>query len=213
MEAFKDVRAILLIIGFLAAIGFIIFGVIVGIKRFFRNAPRINYSNLQSEQPETVPRTEGSSHNTFESPSHPCDICSQTIHQPDGFCLTTRQVVSTPAYWQGNLKIFDAMSNTIGKGDDMDLIRAILPSLKSVADSDTPWIVCQNCIGLFSVDRAQMHEYAVLWWQSSKSFEPPGNGSVSVSEIRLPTDKYRWAEVINLLIRDDVRLETFERPK
>lgn len=139
--------------------------------------------------------------------SHLCDVCSHiTIHEPEGYCLITAQIVSCPAYWERPLQMIIGLEGN--NCSEKDLIMTVLPMVQMCADSPTPWVVCENCIRMFSVDCEQTHEYAVRWWRSGKKFEPPGNGPVPANEVQLPTDKYQWAEAVNAAIWHAVRIET-----
>lgn len=116
-----------------------------------------------------------------------CDICNGKITAPDGYLLTTRQVVSTPAYWQHYYRTHQSEFTGLGVYSFTDfcsnpLLRPAV--IQTMAGQRTPWMVCGNCIAMFAVDHNQMHEFAEKWWQD-KSFQPPGTGAASTLDVNM----------------------------
>jgi hypothetical protein len=54
---------------------------------------------------------------------------------------------------------------------------------KSMAEQATNWMVCDRCIGLFNVNSGEARDYARRWWESKKTFNPPGTGAVPLSAV------------------------------
>jgi len=116
-----------------------------------------------------------------------CDICNGKVTSPDGYLLTTREVVSTPAYWQHYYQYhkgeFDVLGVLSFDGFCQNpLLRA--SCVNAVAGQRTPWMVCENCISKFAVDREKTRAYARQWWQN-RAFQPPGNGPAALSEVNM----------------------------
>jgi len=117
-----------------------------------------------------------------------CDVCMNEIPEPDGFLLTTRQVVSAPAYWDY------VLSHQLSYIEDLpnsDSARGVL--IEKQANQSNPWIVCGKCAQMLGVDLRETGEYAKQWWKSGKRFAPPGSGPVPLSAVRA----YRVSEQID----------------
>lgn len=86
-----------------------------------------------------------------------CDICGAMIDKPDGYQLTTQQVVRSPRFWRDyyerNRQEFVAMG--ISSYDDLRLSPKRATGAEEIAGEEAPWLVCKRCIQLFDVDRAQ----------------------------------------------------------
>ena len=116
-----------------------------------------------------------------------CDICNGKVTSPDGYLLTTKEVVSTPKYWQHYYRYHKGEFKAMGVLSFEDfchnpLMRA--SCVNTVAGQRTPWMACENCISMFDVDREKTRVYARQWWQN-KAFQPPGNGPALLSEINM----------------------------
>ena len=116
-----------------------------------------------------------------------CDVCNGKVTSPDGYLLTTREVVSTPAYWQHYYQYHNSQFVTLGVLSYEGFCRnprLRVSCVNAVAGQRTPWMVCENCISKFAVDREKARSYAMQWWQD-KAFQPPGTGPASLSEVNL----------------------------
>jgi hypothetical protein len=116
-----------------------------------------------------------------------CDVCDAPMHSPEGFLLITRQVVSSPAYWQHYFAFHRGEFSTLGVST-FEAFRAN-PLLRQtcvngVAGQRTPWMVCAACIHLFPVDGEKAGAYARQWWQDH-TFQPPGCGPASPADVNL----------------------------
>lgn len=139
--------------------------------------------SVQSSQPQ---------HDEVVVESGVCDICNRKVPSPDGYLLTTREVVSTPKYWQHYYQYHRAGFQSIGVSSYEDFCRHSLLRLScgdALAGQQTPWIVCENCIAMFDVDREKTRGYAKQWWQSRRAFQPPGTGSAPLSAINMGDGK------------------------
>lgn len=140
------------------------------------------------EEPPTSVQPSQPRHDEAISESGVCDVCSRKVSSPDGYLLTTREVVSTPKYWQHYYQYHKDEFVSMGVSSYQDFCRN--PLLRAscgemLANQQTPWLVCENCISMFNVDRERARSYAKQWWQSRRTFQPPGTGPAPVSAINM----------------------------
>lgn len=116
-----------------------------------------------------------------------CDICNGKVTSPDGYLLTTKEVISTPRYWRHYYQYHKSQLVSMGVLSYEDFCRNPLlraSFVNAVAGQRTPWMTCENCISMFEVDREKARAYAKQWWQK-KTFQPPGTGPASLFEINM----------------------------
>lgn len=109
-----------------------------------------------------------------------CDVCNANLESPNGYLLTTRQVVSNPAYWE---KAFSRLHELAPLGANVELLKGGLAEKQ--AKQVNPWLLCADCAGLLGLATPEAREYARVWWSSGETFVPPGSGPVLLSEVRL----------------------------
>ncbi len=117
-----------------------------------------------------------------------CDICDTKVSRPNGYLLTTREVVSTPNYWQHYYQYHKDEFAFMGVNSYRDFCHNTLlrtSCCQALAGQRTPWIVCDKCISMFNADRKKTRNYAKKWWESSRTFQPPGTGPAPLSEIKM----------------------------
>jgi hypothetical protein len=115
-----------------------------------------------------------------------CDVCSKTIGDGEGYLLTTGQVVSTPAYFKHAFSSQEEMTYLMGVPLDDSFKTAFA---RRMAAQTEPWLICDACIGLFAVDKAETRRYATRWYQSGGTFRPPGTGPAALSQVNLGDGK------------------------
>ncbi len=120
-----------------------------------------------------------------------CDVCNAQIPWAERYnthLLTTRQVVSSPKYWEWRLRLAIAMAESMtwfGRLSKRQIQELKAREAVSGAASSSPWVVCGKCIELFSVDEASSREYAVRWFESAGDFVPPGSGAVDIADVNM----------------------------
>jgi hypothetical protein len=139
------------------------------------------------ESPSTVQASQRR-HEEVVVESGCCDICSTRVSSPDGYLLTTREVVSSPKYWQHYYQVHKSEFESMGVLSYEGFCRN--PLLRTtcgevLAGQRTPWMVCENCISMFDIDCEKARSYAKQWWQSGKTFRPLGTGSAPSSVINM----------------------------
>jgi len=108
-----------------------------------------------------------------------CDVCSANLESPNGYLLTTRQVVSNPAYWE---KAFSRIGDLAALGANAQFLKGGLAEQQ--ASQTKPWLLCADCAGRLGLATPEAREFARLWWSSGETFVPPGSGPVPLSEVR-----------------------------
>ena len=107
-----------------------------------------------------------------------CDVCLRKMQPGEGYVLTTRQVVTVPAYWRwlfenGPVPVSAMPRETAGK--------MLEQLIRQQCGQVTGWMTCERCITRFPhVDRNQAREYAAEFWrpEGEPKYSPPGGGPV-----------------------------------
>jgi len=107
-----------------------------------------------------------------------CDVCNKELAEKEGYLLTTEQAVSNPAYWKKALA--RPASIMLARVTSDESAKAQLAS--QMASQTAPWLVCDDCIGIFDVNRNETRQYALRWYDSHGTFSPPGSGAPSLSK-------------------------------
>jgi hypothetical protein len=139
-----------------------------------------------------------------------CDVCNKELGEREGYLLTTLEVVSTPGYWK---KAFSgsmgAMMSAFGMSDDAS--KAQLAS--QMASQTTPWMICDQCIGIFPVDKGKTRQYALRWYDSGGTFAPPGSGPAPLSKVNMGDGKVYMQGGSPEAMRLADRLRSAQAPK
>ncbi len=99
-----------------------------------------------------------------------CDICDYKIEEPEGYLLTTKAIVTNEGYWKKVLPgLIEKVRYYKGKEFSPIYFQMIIADL---ASNDTPWIICEKCSSMFSIDLNQAREKACKWWLTGQ----PGSG-------------------------------------
>ncbi|MCH7727189.1 MAG: hypothetical protein IH991_12025 [Planctomycetes bacterium] len=101
-----------------------------------------------------------------------CDVCGIGVFESAGYLLTTRQVVSTPAYWRSYYRQHEArfrQADVMSYTEFCNAGEIRQACCKGIAAQTTPWMVCERCIGMFKVDRSKTRDYALKWWAGGKT--------------------------------------------
>lgn len=115
-----------------------------------------------------------------------CDVCNKDMRAKEGYLLTTLEVVSTPAYWKKALSgPMGTMMGALGMSGDSG--KAQYASM--MASQKNPWVICNECIGLFNVDKNRSRNYAIRWYESGGTFSPPGSGAAPLSSVDMGDGK------------------------
>ena len=164
--------------------------------------PATGWTLVEETQPKA--ETPTARHGESVSESGVCDICSQKVSRPDGYLLTTRDVVSAPAYWQHYYRHHRSELVGMGVSSFADFCRNQLvrtSCAEALARQSTPWIVCERCIQMFAVDLDQARSYARQWWESGRNYSPPGTGPAPLSSVNMGDGKAMFSS-------SDVRVQS-----
>jgi len=151
------------------------------------------YLGVPSEKPaegQATPQPTAASEEPSPSPKPQqaqCDICNAVVPESGGYQLTTTQVVRSPRFWRDYYQRHQGEFAAMGMPSYDALLRS--PARTTVAEQiardATPWLVCEKCIHHFDVNREQARAYAWQWWESGRTFSPPGTGPASLSKVRM----------------------------
>lgn len=112
-----------------------------------------------------------------------CDNCNSLSVPEETYLLTTAQVVSSEAFWEQVLTQSPEIHARDPHGDNWS------EYVRRMADSPTPWQICQQCISLFEgVDRGAARQYSIACKR------PPGTGPASLETAGLAA-AYAWTKV------------------
>jgi hypothetical protein len=109
-----------------------------------------------------------------------CDICSKTMSKGEGYTLTTKQVVTVPAYWT---RAFMGAAGAVSIMPAEMVQQVFEQQLRQQCGQTTGWLTCEDCIAKFpEVDRDQARAYAQEFWSKGDgNHSPPGGGAVDPS--------------------------------
>ncbi|TVQ04895.1 MAG: hypothetical protein EA381_00035 [Planctomycetaceae bacterium] len=124
----------------------------------------------------------------------PCNACGRELSSPDGYLLTTKEVVGSQRFWQHyfHQRYDDLGSRLIYNYRDFSRDKSIREFyVDPLAAQKKPWLFCGECVRMFSIDRKRAQFHAKLWWESDQTFSPPGNGAAPAAAINLRGPWYR----------------------
>src|SRR5260370_11033308 len=126
---------------------------------------------------------ETATHGTVIEDSRVCDVCNRRVNSPDGYLLTTEQVVRTPNYWRHYYETHKTELLQQGIADFEAFRRhpIAIDCAKAMASQATNWLVCDTCLPLFNINSAGARQLAIQWGASGKTFNPPGTGAVRLN--------------------------------
>jgi hypothetical protein len=116
-----------------------------------------------------------------------CDLCSTIIYKPGGYQLTTTQVVCSPRFWQCYYQHHRGEFAVLGLSSYEAMLAspALSAVIEQITNDATPWLIGEECIDYFEVDRGQARAYACQWWDSGRVFVPPGSGPASRFDVNM----------------------------
>jgi len=112
-----------------------------------------------------------------------CDICNKPVPRGEGYILTTQQVVYSPAYWEHTFK-------QRWPGIPMERVEPALPLLaQRQAAQQSDWLVCNECIFVFDIDRKQARRYRQEYRATGKAPLIPGAGAADMTQAAMAADQ------------------------
>ncbi|MFI6347897.1 hypothetical protein [Streptomyces sp. NPDC050560] len=104
-----------------------------------------------------------------------CDCCNTPMEPGAGYLLATKDVVVSPAYWELNFRATKGLADEL-RLDTAQLSGLFQDVLRQTAGQHSPWSVCEECSGMFLVDRDSARAH------SRAGTAPQGTGRVKPSE-------------------------------
>jgi hypothetical protein len=95
-----------------------------------------------------------------------CDCCLTSLQEPNGYLLRTYEILKSASYWK-------FLFNTNEYGVDQTGLDKRVESFKVVASFTSPWVICDECIDKFDVDRTENKEYMNNWISKKGKYTPP----------------------------------------
>ena len=85
-----------------------------------------------------------------------CDVCGRPLTEDDCYLATTREVTTNKRYWLFILSMRKQLGRDLLREDDKNKQAAQwMTEVGWAASSDSPWIICPQCVNMFPVDRAE----------------------------------------------------------
>lgn len=138
-----------------------------------------------------------------------CDICGGSVDINECYLLTTKQVVKSPLYWQNYYNMHKPRFSQLGITSYKDLLSQTLIRANfgiKLYQSPSPWLVCRDCISMFTVDRNECFSYVREWLASNGKFVPPGSGPAKLEDVNMGDGHvlYRGSEYVSTKVVDTV---------
>ena len=114
-------------------------------------------SDFESEKVSFVPN---------EKFRYVCDCCLNPMEEPDGFLLRTFEIIKSKEYWE-----YAFSENGFGITEP-DLEKR-LDYFKEMSSSQTPWIICDNCISKFDINKKESEIMMKEWIMNKGKYKPP----------------------------------------
>lgn len=114
-----------------------------------------------------------------------CDCCGREIARMEGYLLGTGVVVSAPGFWRRFFERHPEEFRQIGFTHFEAWVGTAVQvqMAAQIAATPTDWLVCQDCIEVFSVDRESARIHAHLWWSSEGQYASPKGGPATQEEL------------------------------
>jgi len=116
-----------------------------------------------------------------------CEICKLSLRDGEGYILSTRQVVTAPAFWEQRFTnvVLGFKRKFSGDLPRVESDKKFKFSLLTECRKQTGWLICDGCISQFpGIDREKSRKCAAEFWKSEdkKNYSPPENEPISAFE-------------------------------
>jgi hypothetical protein len=98
--------------------------------------------------------------------SYVCDCCLKTMEEPEGYLLRTYETIQSEEYWRF---VFDQNGLGINKED----LEKRIAYFKEITIQNSPWVICDDCISKFNVNREYNKNLMKEWISKDGFFSPP----------------------------------------
>lgn len=102
-----------------------------------------------------------------EIPKPKCDICAEEVEIGTGYSLSTSQVTEDKNYWAFVFRTYPAHVQAIGTDG-----KRLLPWVIERSWDPGAWLVCENCVGLFAVDKTKARQLCQEQWTEAGKLVP-----------------------------------------
>jgi len=117
---------------------------------------------------------------TCHAQSGVCDVTNSEVASGSGYLATTTEVLTSRAYW----KYVATHSPLAMFGIDVDDNQLMQQAeLTNQSAGNTPWLLSAEAARVLNLDDQKHQEWAAQWWESGKTFLPPGNGRANIQQV------------------------------
>jgi len=111
-----------------------------------------------------------------------CDVCDAEVEWSNGYVLTATEVLTSEEYWirQFTLRRWWARRN---RRDPRG--HKLVQGFDRIVADQSPWLVCEECSGLFRFDRTLARRCAI------EKIYPPDRGTLGLTSVGLAAG-YAW---------------------
>ena len=148
----------------------------------------VDHTSDAQEEPQTA--TSDTSSQPTETAK--CDICSEQIEKPGGFCLSTSEVVLAVDYWRDGFGRHRSEYASIRTPQQAETV--LTATVAQQARQASGWLVCDRCIALFDVSTESTRKFAREWWANGRKDARPGLGAVPEADA-LRQARKAWQEI------------------
>jgi hypothetical protein len=99
-----------------------------------------------------------------EIPTPKCDVCGKDVERDTGYTLSTSEVTEDRNYWAFVFRNYPAHVQAIG--DDG---KRLLPFVIERSGDPGAWLVCQDCISMFAVEKTKARQLCQEQWTETGS--------------------------------------------
>lgn len=92
-----------------------------------------------------------------------CDICSSKVIQPNGYCYTTRDILTTPGYWERAIAMMENRNSQMPETANDIYYLVVLQ-----ARNKTGWLVCDDCASHLNIATKAAQELVQKWWTTGE---------------------------------------------
>jgi len=111
-----------------------------------------------------------------------CDVTNAEVNVGEGYLATTTEVLTSKAYWRYIEKSQKALISISGNGDVNTFLKEYATQMNTIGGK-TPWLLSDEAAKILGLNDGKHKAWAKQWWQSNRTFLPPGNGQAILNDV------------------------------